>query len=45
MSFSGAENPESVDPQKLHLNISVCTEVHFSGDRTHNFHQKKIETP
>lgn len=33
---------QSVEPQKLYLNFGVCADVHFSGDRAHNFHQ--IET-
>lgn len=44
-AFSGAKNSELVDPQKLHLNISVCEVVHFSGTRAHNFYQIKIGTP
>lgn len=44
-AFSAAKNSELADPQKLHLNISVCAVVHFSGTRAQNFYQIKIGTP
>lgn len=44
MSFLWSKEFRVSGPPELHLNISVCAVVFFSGTRAHNFYQIKIRT-